>query len=170
MSPLSRLLVRTIVAGLGFSAALVASVVIGASALGSVAAGHRIVEGDEVGVVAFVAAAMRGGVLLPLFASIVWPAWAGAVVLGEVTATRSLLVHLVVATGIAVVGVMGGAPVIGLAQMKATAAIGLSAGFVHWLVAGRGAGLRAPRRLAGDARPPHDAPAETAISGRDPAP
>jgi hypothetical protein len=164
MISLSRLLVRALVAGLGFSAALVASVVVGAMALGTVAAGERMIAGDESGVVALVAAVMRGGVVLPLFAAIVWPAWAGAVVLGEATGTRSLLVHLGVATAIAVVGVMGGAPVVGLTQLQATAAIGLTAGFVHWLIAGRGAGVVAPRSARGDARPPHDEPGRSAIS------
>lgn len=167
MLSLSRLLVRMLVAGLGFSAAVVASLVVGVLALGTVTAGERVIEGDGSGVFALVAAVVRGGIVLPLFASIVWPAWAGAVVLGEVTGTRSLLVHLIVAAGIAVVGVMGGAPVLGLTQIQATAAIGLTSGFVHWLVAGRGAGLVARNRAGGDARPPHDEDRRSTLSQDD---
>lgn len=167
MVSLSRLLVRMLVAGLGFSAAVVTSLVVGVFALGTVAAGERVVTGDGSGILALVTAVMHGGVVLPLFVSIVWPAWVGAVVLGEVTGTRSLLVHLIVATGIAVVGVMGGAPVLGSTQIQATAAIGLTSGFVHWLVAGRGAGLVSPRRAGGDARPPHDEDRRSTLSQDD---
>lgn len=165
MVSLSRLLWRLVVAGLGFSAAIVASLLVGAAATGTVAAGHRVVDGDEAGAAAFVLAVTRGGVVLPLFAAIVWPAWLGAVVLGEATATRSLIVHLIVASGIAVVGVLGGAPVVGLAEIRSTVAIGLSAGFVHWLVAGRSAGLLVSSRLGGAPRPSHDGGAETGVSG-----
>lgn len=162
---LSRLLWRLVVAGLGFSAAIVASLLVGAAATGTVAAGHRFVDGEEAGAAAFVLAVTRGGVVLPLLAAIVWPAWLGAVVLGEVTATRSLLVHLIVATAIAVVGVMGGAPVVGLAEIRSTVAVGLAAGFTHWLVAGRSAGLLASSRLGGAPRPPHDGGDERGVSG-----
>lgn len=162
MSPLSRLLVRLLVAGLGFSAALVAGLLVGLAA--SV---HRIVEADGVGHLAVAAGVANGGGLLSLFTGVVWPVWAAAVVLGEITATRSLLVHLVVATLISVVGVMGGMALLGVGTLSICAAIGLSAGFVHWLVAGRTAGLRAPRRLAGAPRPLHDAPAQKPISEED---
>lgn len=167
MPSLSRLLWRFVVAGLGFSLAVVVSVAVGIPALGTVEAGRRVVEGDEAGVFAFAVAVMRGGVVLPPFAAIVWPAWAGAVVLGEVTATRSLAVHLLVAAAIAVIGLMGGTPVVGLVEAKAAVAIGLSAGFAHWLVAGRGAGLLDRRRGAGAPRPMHDGAANSAVSGRD---
>lgn len=170
MPPLSRILWRLIVAGLGFSAAVVVGVVVGTAATGTVTAGQRIAAGDEAGVGAFFLAVARGGVMLPLFPAIVWPGWLGAVALGEVTATRSLLAHLLVATGIAVVGVMGGAPVVGPSEIEAAAAVGLSAGFVHWLVAGRGAGLFPPRRLEGAPRGPHDGRRETGVSEDDPRP
>ena len=159
MPSLSRLLWRFVVAGLGFSLAVVVSVTVGVLALGTLEAGRRVVDGDATGLFAFVFAARRGDVVLPVFAAIVWPAWAGAVVLGEVTATRSLAVHLLAAAAIAVIGLMGGTPTVGLAEIRAVVAIGLSAGFAHWLVAGHGAGLRPSARTAsleGDPRPPHD--------------
>lgn len=167
MTSFSRLLWRVIVAGLGFSAAIVVSLVVGTAAMGTIEAGGRIVDGDEAGVAALMVALTRGGLVLPLFSGIVWPAWLGAVVLGEVTGTRSLLAHLIVATAIAVVGVMGGAPVVGLAAIRATVAIGLSAGFVHWAVAGRSAGLRVSGRLGGAPRPPHDGGGERGVSGEE---
>ncbi|NLH81785.1 MAG: hypothetical protein GX458_13185 [Phyllobacteriaceae bacterium] len=170
MPSLSRLLWRFVVAGLGFSLAVMVSVVIGVLAVGTVEAGRRVVDGDEAGLLAFVFAGMRGGVLLPAFAAIVWPAWAGAVVLGEATATRSLALHLLVAAGIAVVGLMGHAPIVGFVEARAAVAVGLSAGFAHWLVAGRSAGLLDRRRGAGAPRPLHDEAADSALSGRDPTP
>lgn len=162
MSPLSRLLVRILVAGLGFSAAIVVGLVVGVAA-----SAHRIVATDGGDLFEIAAVTVRGGGLLPIFAGIVWPAWALAVVLGEITATRSLLAHLLVATLISVVGVMGGTTLLGIGGIEIAAAIGLSAGFVHWLVAGRGAGLAAPRRLAGAPRPLHDAAAKNPISEED---
>lgn len=169
MISLSRLLWRLLVAGLGFSAAAMASLVIGVLGLGTVASAERVNDGDLDGIVTLVLGLLHGSALLPLFAVMVWPAWVAAIVLGEVTATRSLFVHLVVATGIAVVGVMGGAPVVGLLQIKVTVAIGLVAGFTHWLVAGRGAGLASPRPVArtveGATRSTHDGAAGNGISG-----
>ena len=162
---LGRILWRLVVAGLGFSLAVIASVVIGAFGLGAAAAGGQVVDGDASGVVALVAVVMRGGLLLPIFMTIVWPAWLAAIALGEVTGTRSLLAHLVVATVIAVVGLFGGAPVVGLVHVRAITAVGLVAGFVHWLVAGRSAGLGTAARVAGAPRPPHDGPRETEVSG-----
>ncbi|MCE1235454.1 MAG: hypothetical protein LWW93_03760 [Hyphomicrobiales bacterium] len=162
MITLSRLLLRFLVAGAGLSAAIVAGLAIGVAA--SVHDATATGDGD---IYAIFDLTVRGGALLPLFAGIVWPAWVVAVVLGEITATRSLLVHLLVATAISVVGVMGGAAFLGVERLESTAAIGLTAGFVHWLVAGRGAGLTAPPRLAGAPRPLHDAPAKNPISEED---
>lgn len=169
MISLSRLLWRLLAAGIGLSLAIVASLVVGVLGLGAIDAGARAAVGDMTGIAAFVAHAMRGSLILPLFPAIVWPAWAAAIVLGEVTATRSLLVHLVVATGIAVVGVMGGAPLLVVGEIRVVAAIGLVAGFTHWLVAGRGAGLASPRPVArtveGATRSTHDGAARNGISG-----
>jgi hypothetical protein len=169
MFSLSRLLWRLVAAGIGLSLAIVASLIVGVLGLGAIDAGERAAVGDMTGIVAFVLHAMRGSLILPLFPAIVWPAWAAAIVLGEVTATRSLFAHLVVATGIAVVGVMGGAPLLAVGEIRVIAAIGLVAGFTHWLVAGRGAGVADPRPVArtveGATRPMHDGAAKNGISG-----
>lgn len=171
MLSLSQLLWRGIVAGLGFAATIVVTVVVGTLGLAAIAAAHRegVVE-DPQTMVPVLGMMVRGGLLLPVFAAIVWPAWLGAIVLSEVTGARSLLLHLVIATAIAVVGVMGGAAVLGPAQVRLVAAIGLSAGFAHWLVAGRSAGIRRPSRVAGAPRPPHDGAREDGISEGDPTP
>lgn len=171
MITLSHLLWRTILAGLGFAAAIVTTVVVGTLGLAAIASAHReVVAADPGTMVPVLGMMMRGGLLLPVFSTIVWPAWLVAVVLGEVTGARSLLLHLTVATAIAVVGVMGGAPVLGPAQLRLIAAVGLSAGFAHWLVAGRSAGIRRPLPMRGAPRPPHDGAREDAISERDPVP
>lgn len=171
MVPLSRLLWRVILAGLGFAAAIVTTLVVGTLGLVAITTAHReAILSDPQNMAPILGLLMRGGLLLPVFASVVWPGWLGAVVLGEVIGARSLLPHLVVATGIAVVGVMGGAPVLGPAQIQIVAAIGLSAGFAHWLIAGRSAGIRRPPRVAGAPRPPHDANREDGISEGNPVP
>lgn len=167
MTTLSRVLWRSILAGLGFAAAIVVTLLIGTLGLtASATAPHAALDDPDI-LTVFVATMMRGSLLLPLFVTIVWPAWLAAIVLAEATATRSLLVHLVVATALAVGGVMGGAPAIGLVQLQVTAAIGLSAGFVDWLIAGRTAGIARPRPLVGAPRGPHDAAGESAISQKD---
>lgn len=168
MITLSHLLWRAILAGLGFAAAIVVTLVVGTLGLATVASAHRdVVAADPGDMVPVVDMMMRAGLLLPVFSTIVWPAWLVAVVLGEVTGARSLLLHLAVATAIAVVGTMGGAPLLGPAQLRLIAAIGLSAGFAHWLIAGRSAGIRRPFPERGAPRPPHDATREDAISERD---
>lgn len=171
MITLSHLLWRVILAGLGFASAIVATMVVGTLGLTAVAFDHpEAIDGGPQSMAPILSQMMHGGLLLPVFVSIVWPAWLGAIVLGEVTGARSLLLHLAVASGIAVLGVMGGEPVLGLAQVRLSAAIGLCAGFAHWLVAGRSAGIGRPLPSRGAPRPPHDASREDAISDVDPAP
>lgn len=168
MSPLSRLLVRILVAGLGYGFAIVASLLVGTLAVGALGAGDRTLDGDPAGIVAFVVGLMRGSLLLGPLAGVVWPAWAAAVALAEVTGIRSLLVHLLVAAAIAVVGVMGTAPLVGIGQVQAVAAMGLVAGFAHWLVAGRSAGLARPRPVEGAPRGTHDGTPRSGIGEDDP--
>ncbi|MER2605901.1 MAG: hypothetical protein ABTQ29_08740 [Siculibacillus sp.] len=155
----SRVLWRMVVASIGFLAAVFASLVVAALGFGTVEAGERLIVGDASGLLALAAGLLRSVTVLPVLSEIVWPLWGIAIALGEATATRGLVVHLVVAAAIAVVGLLGGAPLVGVAHLQVIAATGLVGGFAHWLVAGHGAGLRPSARTAsleGDPRPPHD--------------
>jgi len=155
---LQRILWRLIMVSIGFVAAVVASVAVAIAGLGVVASAEHVAAApDAVGVVALVTRAMRGAGIAPILATVVWPGWLIAGVLGEVARVRGLVVHLVVAAAIVVVGIVGTAPLVGVATLQIAVATGFVAGFVYWLFAGRSAGLvgRAVAPVEGGPRPPH---------------
>lgn len=156
---LQLLMWRMVAVTLAFLAAVAASIAMVIAGIGIVGAvEHVAAMPDAVGLVGVVGRTLRGAVIAPVLATVVWPGWLIAALLGEVTATRSLVVHLIVAAGIAVAAVVGTLPPAGSIHVQATAAAGLVAGFVYWLVAGRSAGVtrRPAAPIAGDPRSPHD--------------
>ncbi len=160
MMSLSRLMWRLIAVGVGFVAAVLASIVVVIAGLGVFAAGEHVATApDAVGLLGLVTSVMRGAVIAPVLATVVWPAWFLAGIVAEILGVRKLWVHLLAAMVIAVVGVVGSLPLVGLAHVQSTAAAGLVAGFVHWLIAGRSAGFMTravpAAMVEGDARPPH---------------
>lgn len=149
---------RMIVVSIGFIAAVAASIVVVVAGLGVFASAQQVVTTpDATGLLPLVVQTMRGATIAPVLATVVWPGWLIAGVLGEVVAARSLAVHLIGATVIAVAGVIGALPVAGPAHVQATAAAGLVAGFVYWLVAGHSAGVirRTAGSVEGGPRSPH---------------
>lgn len=157
---LQRVLWRLIAASVGYLAAIAASIVVLIMGLGIVGTGEHLVDApDAVGFAALVTQVMRGVAIAPVMATVVWPGWLIGGLLTEVTGSRRLAVHLIGAALISVGGVVGTMPLVGIAHVQSTAAAGLVAGFVHWLIAGRSAGLNDPRGAqvsgAGDAQPPH---------------
>lgn len=173
MTPLSRILWRLLVAAFGVLAAVLASVIVTVVGFGTLGAGERLVGGDAAALPALFGAVMRSGVVLPVLAAIVWPAWGLAALAAEGAAARGFLTHVVGAAGIAVVALVGTVPMVGLGQVQAVAMLGLVAGFVHWAIAGRNAGFGAPIRrdgLEGDPRPAHDGSAKSEVIERRPPP
>ncbi len=160
MVSLQRILWRTIMVSIGFVAAVAVSVAVVIASLGVPAAGGSFVTApDAVGLAALVTRAMGGVAIAPVFATVVWPGWLLAAVLAEATGARSLAIHLIGAAVIAVVAVIGSLPLLGLTQIQITAAAGLAAGFAHWLIAGRSAGVvvrsTSATTVEGGPRPPH---------------
>jgi hypothetical protein len=101
---------------------------------------------------------LRALALSPALIEIAWPGWLLAACLAEIAAARSLLVHLVGAAAVAVAAFLATTPAPDAASVQLVLAAGLVAGFTHWLVAGRSAGLTPPaprRRDGGDPQPPH---------------
>lgn len=157
---LQRVFWRLIVASIGYLAAIAASIVVMIAGLGIVGTGeHLATAPDAVGFAALVAQVMRGAALAPVMATVVWPGWLVGILVGETVGSRGLASYLIGAAAISVGGVVGTMPLVGLAHVQSTAAAGLVAGFVHWLIAGRSAGFADPRSVrvsgAGDVQPPH---------------
>ena len=164
MPPLDRLLRRLLVASLGWLAAVIASfAVLTVAATGSVVPATRaFVEAPDAalqtGFGVLVTGLLRALALGPTLVEIVWPAWFVAALLAEIVGSRSLLVHVLGAAAIAAGGLLADTPPPDAAAVRLVVAAGFVAGFVHWLVAGRGAGfaLRGTRAgSGGDPQPPH---------------
>ena len=174
MVSLPRLLWRLFVACLGFLAAVVGSAaVVVASLLVPIfvdpdVASHMTVHGGDV---------LGLTLLLDTASRTIWPMWLVAGLVIEVAGVRSLLLPLFGFPALAVVclyafaaatlgdctgrtaadcnGVFTDVPATAL---RVLVAAGLVGGFLHWLVAGRGAGITMrPERTSagGDLRPPH---------------
>lgn len=159
MPPLYRLLWRLFVASLGFLAAVTAAFAVTVAVsgifplIGSIA---TATFGPALAGV-FDRADLAGAVSM-LSTRYVFPAWLVLVLVFEVVAMRSLLLHLVAFATIAVLAVVAAWPQAPGEVFRVVAAGGFAGGFLHWLVAGRGAGvtMRAEQSSTeGDPRPPH---------------
>mgnify|MGYP001765889132 CR=1 FL=1 len=159
MPPLDRLVWRLVAAALGFVAMVVASLaVLLAAAVLLPALDFGGGNPDTVAATGFVLHLQRAAYLLPTLAQVVWPAWLVAILLSEIAAIRSLAVHLVVPPFLAAFALIAAAESPPAALVRLAIAAGLVAGFAHWLVAGRSAGVRPltdARNAEGDTRPPH---------------
>lgn len=162
MPPLDRLVWRLVAAALGFVAAVTASLaVLLAAAVLLPALDFGGGDPDTVAAAGFVLHLQRAAYLLPTLAQVVWPAWLVAILLTEVASIRSLAVHLFVPPLLAAFALLAAAEAPPTALLRLAIAAGLVAGFAHWLVAGRSAGVRRPeaardaRNAEGDTRPPH---------------
>lgn len=162
MFSLSRVLWRLVVVAFGWLAAVIASIVIVATAVAVIPtldAVHAITDAPAdpriLPLGGYLRHVMNGGAVVPALILTIWPAWSIAALLAEVAAARSLLVHVFGAALIAVAGLLATLPLAGGAAIQLVAAAGLTAGFAHWLVAGRSAGFRSPFDGKGDPRQPH---------------
>lgn len=154
MTPLARLPWRLVAASLGFIAA-----VLGAIATVLAATLVPVFEAPNLAAaqVAFDGRGVFGlGLLGDLAGRIVFPGWLVFAVLAEFLGLRSLLVHLVAFAAIALVAAVGFAPEAPAVVLRLAVAAAFVAGFLHWLVAGRSAGLApSPASGKGDAHEPH---------------
>jgi hypothetical protein len=160
MTPLSRLPWRLVVASLGFLAAVLASLAVILAAVGLVPALDLArFEPTAPAVAGFLDRALRGAALVPAMASAVWPAWFVAAVVVEIAGLRSLALHVFGFAALALLALVAAMPAAPPALLQLATAAGFVAGFAHWLVAGRSAGVadRAPDAVAGkgDPQPPH---------------
>jgi len=158
MPPLDRLLWRLLVAALGFLAAVITSVVVVAVAAVVAPLVHAFVA--DLPPISFGALlkAWHGLEVWAVLVQAIWPGWLVVAVLGEIVALRSLLGLLAAFAVVAVVATFGLLPAVSPTTLRYAVAAAVVAGFVHWLVAGRGAGfaLRPPQDdRKGDPRPPH---------------
>ncbi|TBW40080.1 hypothetical protein EYW49_05285 [Siculibacillus lacustris] len=147
MIDLPHLLGRLLIVALAFLAAVVASLLVIGAGLDVVSAGERLaVDPDLPRFVGLVLRLLRGAAIVPALAVAVWPAWLAAGLIGEALGVRGLIVHLVAGAALAVAGVAATLPGIAAGGLQLAAAAGFVAGFVHWAIAGRSAGLtrRAP--------------------------
>jgi hypothetical protein len=145
MIDLPHLLWRLIVVSIGFLAAVAVSIAVAIAGLGWLPiepTGGEVAVGDLI-VVFF--GVPRLAIVVPAFVHFVWPSWFVAALLSELTGTRSLLLHLFGAALLALAGTVAFGPAGSLMLPRLAAAAGFSAGFAHWLIAGRGAGPRRPR-------------------------
>ena len=164
MPPLDRLLWRLFVAALGWLAAVIASLAVLtiAATVSVVPATQAFVEAPDgalqAGFGVLVTGMLHAVALGPTLVEVVWPTWFVAALLAEIVGSRSLLVHVLGAAAIAAGGLLVDTPPPDAAAVRVILAAGFVAGFAHWLVAGRSAGVG--RRTdagnaEGDTRPPH---------------
>ncbi len=163
MSSLNHIFWRLIAATFGWLAAVLASIAVVAIAAATAVlpAAQAFVETPdgpilvEVGVLA--TRVLRALALSPTLVEIVWPGWLLAALLAEIAGSRSFFLHLLGAAAVAVGGILATSPVPDAASIQLILAAGLVAGFAHWLVAGRSAGLASPApRPSGEKGDPQD--------------
>lgn len=165
MYSFSHSLWRLLAAACGWLVAVFASIVFVAvaGAMAVVPAAQAFVDSPDAPITAgfgVLVTRMLGALALgSTLIDIVWPGWLLAACLAEIAGARSLLVHLGGAAAIALAGLLASTPRPDATSVQLILAAGLVAGFVHWLVAGRSAGLAlpapGPRGGEGDPRPPH---------------
>ncbi len=141
---LSRLLWRSIVACLGWLVAVIASLAVVITATLVVPVLHAGVTDAPPISPSILLGIWRGIELAPTLVEAIWPGWLLLAVVVEVIGLRSLIVHFAAFAGLAVVAVLGLLPEAGPTTMRLAVAAAFVAGFLHWLVAGRTAGLSDP--------------------------
>ncbi|MDK9695150.1 MAG: hypothetical protein OEL76_02020 [Siculibacillus sp.] len=156
--PPSAALWRFVVASLGFIAAMVTSLAVVFLAI-SLKPTLNLAAGDvKPAVDGALAGLGEASLLFPILIRGVWPLWLVLIMAGEFLRLRALAAPLFGFPALAAAAVLTTIETPPGDLLRVLAAAGLVAGFVHWLIAGRGAGISmrsGQDSSEGGPRPPH---------------